>query len=1073
MEKNIRQARTYSVNDALLLSLDELGCIDFLYMSALTGKTKRDIIEELYGAIFQNPDRVNDVDEGWELSCEYLSGDIYHKYQSAIKARETYGDLFDINVKALEKCFPKKLDKTDIYVTLGSPWIPTDIVDEFIRFLLGDFFNFRGSQYKTKHDSITGHWDIPVKGRYGRQHILSNVRYGIPEMNALTIIEKTLNHQLISLGDSRLTILALERQELIIGEFNKWLWSDVNRTQRIIDIYQREYGCYRAKYYNGSFLCLKSLSPKVELYPYQKDGVARIIMSDNTLLAHDVGAGKTYIMIVAGMELRRLGKSEKNLYVVPNNILEQWHDLFMELYPEADVFVASPKLFEPTKRIDTLKRIKDEDHDAILMAYSSFDSIRCSKAWQVEELEREVASVQREYEAIGHDTSTLKRYLTTRKKELDDLRYHSSGRYVSKKEGLSFDQLGINTLFIDEAHNYKNVPLKSGIRFMGINNTGSDKCEEMLRKVRCVQLQNNGRGIVMATGTPITNSISDVYIFQKYLQYDELKKLNISDFSDWVGMYAGMDTNFEVDVDTSNFRVVSRLSKFYNIPELTALFSQVVDFHTMNQQGLPKTNGRDDCVVPASATFREFLGEISDRVDALRSKRSDYRKQVKPDFMNNRQRNQHGQPDFKANDNMLCVTTDGRKAALDLRLVNYPVLNIKTTKVYACARNVYDIYVTNKDNKSTQLIFCDTSTPKKEFNIYDELRRLLVSMGVDDNDIAYVHDYPDGVKRQELFDKVQTGDIRILIGSTFKLGIGVNVQNKLIAMHHLDVPWRPADMVQREGRILRQGNENEYVTILRYVTEESFDAYSWQLLETKQRFINEILSGMTQVRSGDDISDTVLDYAEIKALAIGDPKIKIRVMLNNELVRMKVLQKAIVSQKEELELEKIKISSNLSKLEESIFNYENDIIASFGETSQNKDKEELAKHIWSNSSERSEKDRELLIYRGLRVVIPSGASMPVNRIYLVNNGKYLVDIGKKESGVLKRIDSFIESMPKKLDDIKKNQQALIIRIHEIEDTLHDLPDYSEQIRDTKKKLDEVDAELGIDPITVRSGVLDN
>lgn len=1018
MERNSKKAKGCSVQDALLYSLDRFGEINFPYMSMLSGKMKEDMIGELYGVIFQNPEPLLEMEkEEWERADQYLSGNIYRKYAMAVRAYKKYGAPFEGNVKALQRIFPKNLAYADIYVTLGSPWLPTDIVDEFIRHLLGDYSQFRSAQYKVKHDSITGRWDIPIKSRYGCHHIPSRSKYGTPDINALTIIEKTLNHQAIVIKEPKkqafsdgertpeeATLVALEKQKLILQEFTAWLWSDTERAQRLIGIYQRNFGCYRAKHINGSFLQLKEMNCDYSLYPYQKDAVARILMTPNTLLAHDVGAGKTFIMIAAGMELRRLGKSKKNLYVVPNNILEQWERIFKKLYPTADVFVASPKAFTPKKRKDTLHRIKEENHDAILMAHSSFDSIGCSREWELKERGEEIRCMEEEFAMAGHETSLLKRQLTIKKKEFEDLYYRRKGHHVSSGGELSFDELGINTLFIDEAHHYKNIPLKSSITLLGINNTGSAKCEELMRKTRCVQLQNNGRGVVMATGTPITNSISDVYAFQKYLQYDELKMLGLVDFSDWVGMYAGQDTNFEIDVDTSNFRIVSRLSRFHNIPELTAIFSQVVDFYKVDQEGLPKIHRREDCVVPATSEFREFLEEISDRVDAIRARRTEIRKAMKPDFLNNRVRRKFGQADFKINDNMLCVTTDGRKGALDLRLVNYPVVNKKATKVYACARNVYDIYRRTEEERSTQLIFCDTSTPKKTFNVYDEMKKQLIALGVKAVDIAYVHDWEEEKKRQELFELVQEGKIRILLGSSFKLGIGVNVQKKLVALHHLDIPWRPADMIQREGRILRPGNTNAWVNIYRYVTEESFDAYSWQLLETKQRFISEILSGMAGARTGEEIGNTILDYAEIKALAIGDPNIKIRVMLNNNLVRLRTLQSARTEEFEELSLEQDKTEKMLQDISMVVEQLEEEITI-------------LSSEVFPNTKEKK--------------------------------------------------------LRKKLVEAKERKAFLQKRSEEIKDTLEHLPDYEEEMFRVQEKLDAVDRELGIHELTIRSRVLEN
>jgi superfamily II DNA or RNA helicase len=776
------------------------------------------------------------------------------------------------------------------------------------------------------------------------------------------------------------------------------------------------------------------------LFSYQKNAVARIIFSKNVLLAHDVGAGKTYEMVVAGMELKRMGLSKKNLYVVPNNILGQWEDMFRRLYLNAKILTVYPKIFTPETRDDTLKRIKEEDFDAVIMPYSVFDKIPVSREWVCDrflENEEELEKISKNW---NKNTSGLrkaqKNLKSDAKKLLDKIKKYQT-RYA-------FDELGFTRLFVDEAHNYKNVPVNTnsmGIR--GINSAGSLKCEMMLEKVRFIQKQNDGGGVVMATGTPLTNSLMDAFVMQNYLQSGELALLDIQTFDAWIGMFAEAVTEFEIDVDTNAYRLATRLSQFHNMAEMTSLLSSIADFHSMEQgEGIPLFNGYTDHLIPRTTALTTYLKDISRRADDIHKGR------VK-----------------RTVDNMLLLTVDGRKAALDIRLVAPNEPFSKQSKVYVCAENVAQTYFRTAEKKSTQLVFCDTSTPSEKFNMYEELARVLVEFGLPREQIAFIHDAPSEKQREKLFEKVRKGEVRVLVGSTFKLGMGVNVQDKLIAIHHLDVPWRPSDMVQRQGRILRQGNGNEEVFIHRYITEGSFDAYSWQLLEMKQRFIGAILSGSVTEKHGKDIDDTVLDYAEIKALAVGNPLIKRRVEVANELSRYCTLQRKGVEERELLNKELMEIPAQRAYYIERIKEAQED--DAYVKLSWEKQDAEMRKSFRErlvnalNDNVFELKERFFENYRGFDVVLPSYMTADHPYVWVVRKGRYRVDVGNNDKGNLMRIDNCLEGLEQRLANLRERLQELRDRQERIEARLAKSESYQEQIEECKKQLKKIDKELGV------------
>ena len=1084
-----------SCGDALMMSLDMLGMVDIEFIASVTGADMKNVISSLRGSIYQNPLYWNEVFyKGWETADEYLSGNLLHKYQVAKEANEQYNGYFQNNLTALEGVMNPEIDIDDIYVTLGSPWIPTDIIDNFIEYLAfgGDLGSAEGKEYfevctgedyAVRHDEYTGEWEVPKKNRFGKGKFHGrfeevNCRiFGTNRMNMLTILENTLNMKTLTVTDVKdeltktrvlnqeETVKVLEKQEQMVRTFRIWVWEDDSRKARLRSAYQRKYGCTRRRAFDGSFLELPGLAEGVKLYDYQKDAVARIIFSPNTLLAHDVGSGKTYTMIAAGMELRRLGKSKKNLYVVPNGILGQWEQTFRMMYPEAKLLIVSHKNFDPKHRNETLNQMMNEDQDAILMSYSCFDMLSLSDSYYIE-LNKERKKL---LEKAAKTFSTGGR-LAKKREVIDKALEKLQKTYKKAEKTVSFDDLGINTLFLDEAHNYKNIDIGSRIaRVRGIGGGKSDKCDGMLDKVHCVQRMNNGGRVVFATATPITNSLSDIFVMQKYLQSGELEFLGLNTFDAWAGMYAVKTTGFEIDVDTQSYHLVTRFSKFCNIPELTAALSSITDFHKVDKEsGIPELSGYDISLREGSAEFKEYLSEISQRADDIRKKRVTSRK-----------------------DNMLKVTSDGRKAALDMRLIDTVFGLDPDSKVMRCAENVAEIYGNTRDRKGTQIVFCDISTPKAGFNLYSELKGLLTAMGIPAEEIAFIHDAVTDAQRKELFRKMQEGEIAVLIGSTEKAGHGVNVQQRLCAAHHLDVPWRPSDMVQREGRILRQGNTNKSVRIFRYITKASFDAYSWQLLETKQRFISQIMSGTATQREGSDIDDTVLSYAEVKALAVGNPKIKRRVEVCNELEKLRVLQKSEIGERirkkrmiEETLPEKIRSQKErIENCRRDILEYEK--VKGGYEEMNYLEQKAVREKIYNavNFNQNNPVETEVMTFLGFKVVVPAymiprmpirkketeeagdevtaDQRKPIPYIHLVKNGSYYIEI-ESETGITARLNHCLEGLPEKK---KKYEDVLLTYETELRTAEKELKKaavgYEEEIRTLETELSELNAELGV------------
>ena len=1047
------------VGEALGICLDRLGCVDTEFIAHITARSLADVINALRGQIYCDPEKWNECFyKGWVTAAEYLSGNMIKRYNAARSAEKKYGSFFSANVRAAEAALPPPLETSDIYATLGSPWIPPEIIDDFIVYILGPVNSRRkaGDSNKTVHDSITGVWEIPNKGRYG--HSSRSLYYGTQRIGPLQLMEKLLNSRQVQIFDSETnsagkavrvlneqeTVAALECESRMRADFTEWLWRDPRRSERLQMIYENSFSCFKSRSFDGSFLTFPGMDGKFELYDFQKEAVAKILFTPNTLLAHEVGSGKTFIMAAAGMKLRQLGMSKRNMFVVPNSLVGQWESIFRELYPEARIITVNPPDFTKNNKKATLRTIINTDFDAVIIAYSCFDRIPLSDKAQrrlltmeYEEIARYIASHSNEF-PDGTAPKALDQKRTALAGRIKALEVSENKGDTSEADELCFDELGITTLFLDEAHNYKNIPIESSAGLLGINSRGSDKCARMLEKVRYTAL--TGRGSVFATGTPITNSISDAYTMQKYLQYGDLKALGLRSFDSWIGMFAEAKTDFEIDVDTSGYRMCRRLRSFHNLPELTALFSVAAHYHkTDGRRDIPDFAGHEDCTVPKSEALAQYLREISDRAETVR----------------------RGETDRKT-DNMLKITTDGRKAALDIRLVVPEAGEQLQSKVRFCAENVYEIYKANDVENCTQLVFCDISTPKAEFNIYDELKRLLVEKGIPAEEIEFIHSYEEDDERLELFDRVNEGRVRVLLGSTFKLGTGVNVQTKLKAAHHLDVPWRPADMIQREGRILRPKNQNRQVRIFRYITEGSFDAYSWQLLETKQSFISQLLANELTERSGTEVDGVVLDYAEVKALAVGNPLIKRRIETANELSRYRILQRQLTQRRQYLTERLAAIPAERQALNEILENAEDDLKnlrLPENETVTADMRTKLREALEVAVAARTDSSITVCEHRGFKISLRANMISSRPAVKIERKGTYFAELGDSSLGYPARVDNAIERLPQ---FIEENEQRLAELERENVDAQLELDkrdNYLDEIEQCEKALADIDQRL--------------
>lgn len=1045
----------FSISQALRLCLDNKGKIDMDYISKLTGVENTNA---LVGLIFFDPES-----ESWVTADDYLSGNIMRKLEAA-KAANGNG-RFAKNITALESVLPPKPEADDIYVSIGSCWIPPEIYDQFIEYMFGEKYknyspwlrNARKKESAIIYESITGQWVLPRKNDwYDRRDITVNITYGGHGYNALDIIERTLNHQNIVVRDalgnvsSSHTASILDKQEKLNEKFRSWIWSDPIRKEKLVDIYYKRFCCIRRRRFDGSYLTFPGMFKDIELYPYQLAAVEKMLFTKNVLLAHDVGSGKTYEMIAAAMKLRSWDRSGKNMFLVPNNIVGQWAEIFRKMYPDAKILTVEPKSFTPNLRQSVLKDIRDNDYDGIIIAYSSFDLITplsniCALENKKKKLETACSAYSNNY-ASRKIPKKLRGQLDKTEKQICALRTE-----ILDYDGICFDELGITRLFVDEAHNFKNLPISTNQQVMGINSSGSKKCSKLLEKIRCIQ--DNGGDIVFATGTPLTNSITDAFVLQKYLQEDELEQLGISNFDSWTSLFAHPVTDFEIDLDTKTYRQATRFSQFHNLPELTSLMSLVSDYHRVDNKtnGIPDHSGRINMLVPKTKEFIELLDEISMRLNSIRSGAVS-----------------------RSKDCLLKICVDARKAALDMRLYKIGAAFIEQSKIARCAEKIANIYFRTANQKSTQLVFSDMFHSKSGFDLYDALINRLIELRVNENEIAVVHEADTDSQRSKLFKAVREGDIRVLIGSTMKLGTGVNVQDRLVALHHLDVPWRPADMTQREGRILRQGNTNDKIYIYRYIAEGSFDAYSWQLLEKKASFITDFLAGTYSQRTAEDIDDTVLDFATAKGLAADDPRVKERVEIENRLMRLKTLQRSFTEQRIMLRQQLGEIPQQEKHLRELIEMYRKDNntytvwCSTHPRSKRRSNKEAKARNairefITAAIRNNNQTLRTLMQYHGFSIVLP-----PVKdeKPYLLVKGvgSYRVEINadaENATNYLLRIDNVLASLNDRICKVNNQLVELESTKAKIEAELLKPNPFAKQIKDAEFKLRQLDEDLGI------------
>ena len=852
-KRTIRRAEPVTsvdtASEALAVSIGERAKVDLPFMAELSGKTEEQITEELAGAIFRNP-----LTDKWETSDEYLSGNVREKLGIAERFAENHPE-YEGNVQYLKKVQPKDLDASEIEVRLGATWVDTEYITQF----MGETFHtpgyYLGSKIDVRYAAVNGQWNITGKNMDNRGNALVQSTYGTQRANAYRLLEDALNlrdtkiYDIIEDADGehrvlnkKETMLAQQKQEMIKESFKEWIFRDIDRREALCKKYNELFNSSRPREYDGSHIQFTGMTPEITLMPHQKNAVAHILYGNNTLLAHCVGAGKTFQMIAAGMESRRLGLSQKNLYVVPNHLTEQWGSDFLRLYPGANVLVATKKDFEPANRKKFCSRIATGDYDAIIIGHSQFERIPLSVERQAAAIEKQIRDITMAIEdAEGQEGTryTVKQMEKTRKSlqtRLDKL-----NDQTRKDDVVTFEQLGVDRLFVDESHNYKNLFLYTKMRnIAGIAQTDAQKSSDMFMKCQYLDELTGGKGVTFATGTPVSNSMVELYTIMRYLQYDTIQKMGLGHFDSWAAAFGETVTAIELSPEGTGYRAKTRFARFFNLPELISLFKESADIQTADMLNLPVPEAEYiNEVLKPSEIQQDMVSAFADRAEAVRSGL------VEPTV-----------------DNMLKITNDGRKCALDQRLLNDMLPDEADSKVNRCAKNAYDIWEETAEKKSTQLIFCDLSTPKNDgtFNVYDDIREKLVEKGIPREEIAFIHEAGTEAKKAELFAKVRAGQVRILLGSTPKLGAGTNIQDRLIALHHLDCPWKPSDLEQQEGRILRQGNQNEKVKIFRYVTENTFDAYMWQILENKQKFISQIMTSKSPVRACEDVDDAALSY---------------------------------------------------------------------------------------------------------------------------------------------------------------------------------------------------------------------
>ena len=1057
--------------DALAVSLSEKAMIDMAYMSELTGKSEEQLFAELKGVIFLNPiyGYGNSNERKYLTADEYLSGNVREKLSWARKSADQNPTDYQVNVAALEKVQPVDLSASEIDVRLGATWIPQEDIQRFMVELLKPAY-YASSKIKVQYSPLTAEWNISNKNSdYG--NVTANVTYGTKRINGYKIIEETLNLKDVRIFDTvqdeygnekrvlnkKETVLAQQKQQLIKDAFRDWIWKDPARRERLTTLYNEKFNSVRPSEYDGSHIKFVGMNPEITLREHQVNAIARILYGGNTLLAHVVGGGKTFEMVAAAMESKRLGLCQKSLFVVPNHLTEQWAAEFLQLYPSANILVATRKDFETRNRKKFCSRIATGDYDAVIIGHSQFEKIPMS-------VERQRAILQAQLDEIIEGISEAKRANAERftikqmekSKRSIKLKLDKLNDQTRKDDVVTFEELGVDRLFVDEAHSFKNLFLYTKMRNVaGLAQTEAQKSSDLFMKCRYMDELTDNHGIIFATGTPISNSMTEMYTMQRYLQYDTLRSQGLQHFDAWASTFGETITAIELAPEGTGYRAKTRFARFYNLPELISMFKQVADVQTADMLKLP---------VPEAEYHNEVIKPSKFQTDMVAS------------FSERAEKVRNGMVDATV-DNMLKITNDGRKLALDQRLTDDLLPDDPESKVNLCLDNIHRIWESSSEQKSTQLVFCDLSTPHGDgkFNVYDDLKAKLIRMGVPETEIAFIHDAKTEAQKAALFTNVRAGNVRILLGSTAKMGAGTNVQKRLIAEHHLDIPWRPSDIEQREGRILRQGNENKRVDIFRYVTENTFDSYMWQTIENKQKFISQIMTSKSPVRSCEDVDETALSYAEIKALATGNPHIKEKMDLEIEVSRLKLVKANYLSQKYTLEDSLLKHYPREIRLtEERIKGYEADIALYEQHRSEDfpgmllcgthytEKKDAGTAILEACKAMTSPEAKEIGTYRGFTILLSYDIVAKVFRMTLRGELSHTVELGSDVHGNIQRMENMFEAFPVRFSACEK---ALVTLKEQMENAKAEVekPFAQEQeLSEKTARLAELDALLNID-----------
>ena len=1056
-----------NANDALIVSLSEKARVDITFMQKLCNMDMDKMLKDLEGEIFNVPEYGEP--NQWVTADEYLSGNVREKLKIAEHFAET-DERFNVNVKYLKEVQPKDLSASEISVKLGSTWIPPEDIKVFIEYLLNPS-NYACQNINVHYNEATSEWWIEGKN-YDKYNIKATNTYGTGRASAYKIIEDSLN-----LKDTRIydyyedengkrvaelnkkeTAIAQAKQEQIKLAFEEWIWKDPERRERLTKFYNERFNSIRPREYDGSHISFDGMNPEITLRKHQVNAIARILYGGNTLLAHEVGAGKTFEMVAAAMESKRLGLCNKSLFVVPNHIVEQFGQEFLQLYPSANVLVTTKKDFETANRKKFCSRIATGDYDAIIISHSQFEKIPMS-------VERQVAIIQKQIEDITLGIQDLKnnngerfsiKQMEKTKKGLET-RLAKLNDTSRKDDVVTFEELGVDRIFVDEAHYYKNLFLYTKMRNVGgIAQTEAQKSSDLFMKCRYLDELTGGKGVIFATGTPISNSMVELYTMQRYLQYSELEKRHLQQFDAWASTFGETVTAIELSPEGTGYRAKTRFAKFFNLPELMALFKEVADIQTSEMLNLPVPKANyHNVVIEPSEIQKELVKDLSERAEKIRNRMVD-----------------------SSVDNMLKITNDGRKLALDQRLTNDMLEDFEHSKVATCADNIYSIWDKTSEDKSAQLVFCDLSTPHNDgkFNVYDDLKTKLIDRGIPEEEIAFIHDANTDARKQELFNKVRRGQVRVLIGSTQKMGAGTNCQDRLIALHDLDCPWRPSDLIQRSGRIIRQGNKNPEVDIYRYVTEGTFDAYLYQLVENKQRFISQIMTSKTPVRFAEDIDETALSYAEIKALAAGNPDIIEKTELDTQVAKLKLLKQNYLSEKYVLEDKVIKYYPNeIKRLENriedmkediEIFNNNNTPDNSFEKmnikgTDFTERKEAGEKIIEICKSMTNPEPLEIGEYKGFKIILSFDTMDRKFYASMKNNLSYKTELGSDPSGNITRIDNVLNGIETRLSSIENNLEDTKKNYESAKKEIEKPFPQEEELKTKSKRLDELNIKLNL------------